>query len=169
VRHRRQTHRFPVRIEAAYGADAESQLRPATVHDLNPFGLAMRVREPIPDNQQLRVVLLLDTGPLEVVGAVARAEQAAADSFHVGVRFDDLPQNKQDTIMRWCFAQPFGPDSPVQGDESRRPEALEPVEAGAGQGTGSDRRPSTPSGRPRLTARGRSDRTPDTVTLSSQP
>jgi len=168
VRHRRQTHRFPVRIEAAYGADAEIPLQPATVNDLNPFGLAMRVRRPIPHGQRLRVVLLLDTGLLEVAGVVTRAEQASTDSFHVGVRFEDLPQNKQDIIIRWCFAQPFGPDSPVRSGGSHRGDALDPAGVGTGQSTGSDRRTSTTS-RPSLNARGLSNRDPDAVPVTSDP
>jgi cellulose synthase (UDP-forming) len=138
VRHRRKTHRFPVRIEAAYGIGTETPLQSATVHDLNPFGLAMRVREPIPYDRRLRLVLLLDTGPLEVVGAVARAEQAATDSFDVGVRFEELPQNKQDVIMRWCFAQPFGPDSPVQSPGPSLEDVVDQSELGKARDAGPD-------------------------------
>jgi cellulose synthase (UDP-forming) len=158
VRHRRQTHRFPVRIEAAYGMGSEIPHQPATVYDLNPFGLAMRVREPITQRHRLRVVLLLDSGPLEVVGSVARAEQASTDSFDVGVRFEELPQNKQDVIMRWCFAQPFGPDSSVQDDRSRPEGAVDP--AGVGTEQGSDGRTATTRRRVRLRTRDLSDRAP---------
>jgi cellulose synthase (UDP-forming) len=168
VRHRRQAHRFPVRIEAAYGAEDEVPRLSATVHDLNPFGLAMRVREAIPHDRRLRVTLLLDTGPLEIVGAVTRAEKASAGAFDVGVRFEDLPQNKQDTIMRWCFARPFGPDSPVQDEGSRRGEALEPARLGTGQSTGADRRTSAARGRPTLNTRGPSDREPHVVPATSE-
>jgi hypothetical protein len=168
VRHRRQAHRFPVRIEAAYGAEDEIPRLSATVHDLNPFGLAMRVRESIPHDRRLRVTLLLDSGPLEIVGAVTRAEKASADAFDIGVRFEDLPQNKQDTIMRWCFARPFGPDSPVQ-DEGSRGEALDPARVGTGQSTGTDRRTSTPSRRPTVSTRGPAGREHDAVPATSEP
>jgi hypothetical protein len=155
VRHRRQTHRFPVRIEAAYGVGDGIPLQPATAHDLNPFGLAMRVRGRIPQGCPLRVVLLLETGPLEVVGTVARAEQESTDAFDVGVRFEALPQNKQDAIMRWCFAQPFGPDAPVQGDGSRPGDAAE--------------RAATKPRRAPFRARGPSRRAPDAVPATSDP
>jgi cellulose synthase (UDP-forming) len=124
VRHRRQAHRFPVRVEASYGAEAERlPTGPATVYDLNPYGLAMRVPQALEQESRLRIVLLLDTGPIEVVGAVARAEPTR-DSFDIGVRFDELPRDKQDAIVSWCFRQPFGPDAPLAGGTSRREQEL---------------------------------------------
>jgi cellulose synthase (UDP-forming) len=116
VRHRRVSHRFPVRVEAAYGLESDGvPVVPATVRDLNPFGLSMRVEEPVAEGSGLRIVLLLDSGPLELEGAVARVEAGRDGGFDVGVRFDELAQSKQDVILRWCFAQPFGPDSPIRG------------------------------------------------------
>jgi cellulose synthase (UDP-forming) len=116
VRHRRRSHRFPVRIEAAYGDErGDVPDKPVTVRDLNPFGLSMRAQEAIHEGSRVRVVLLLDSGPLEVVGTVARTEPSLDGTADVGVRLDDLPQAKQDVILRWCFSQPFGPDSPIQG------------------------------------------------------
>ena len=116
VRHRRRSHRFPVRVEAAYGPEEdEVALRAATVRDLNPFGLSMQAGESLPEGSRIRIVLLLDGGPLELVGAVARTEPSADGTVEVGVRLDNLPQEKQDVILRWCFSQPFGPDSPIQG------------------------------------------------------
>jgi hypothetical protein len=147
---------------------AETLLRQATVHDLNPFGLAMRVREPIPHRRRLRVVLLLDSGPLEVDGAVVRSEQASTDAFDVGVRFEELPQNKQDAIIRWCFAQPFGPDSPVQGGGSRLGGA-DPAGLGTEQVAGSDGRKATARTEAPFRAKGRSDRAPDPVPVTSDP
>jgi cellulose synthase (UDP-forming) len=116
VRHRRRSHRFPVRIASEYRlGGSEASLHPATVYDLNPFGLAMRSPESISVGESLHVVLLLETGPLEVAGIVARVEETPGGSYDVGVRVDDLPQAKQDAIIQWCFAQPFGPDSPIRG------------------------------------------------------
>lgn len=123
VRHRRRSHRFPVRIEAAWAPEASGEAgRPATVHDLNPFGLAMRVHEPPAPGSRVRVVLLLDTGPLEVAGTVARVERGR-ELAELGVRFDELAREKQDVIVSWCFRQPFGPDLPLG------PPELAPVEA----------------------------------------
>jgi cellulose synthase (UDP-forming) len=138
VRHRRRSHRFPVRIAAEYRVGgSEKPLHPATVYDLNPFGFAMRTPDPVPAGQRLQIILLLDTGPLEVSGTVARAEQTTGDEHDVGVRVDDLPQAKQDVIIQWCFAQPFGPDSPIRGVGAPVEEGADvraPAESGAHHG-----------------------------------
>jgi hypothetical protein len=121
VRHRRQAHRFPVSLEAAYALDgAAAPDRPARVTDLNPFGLSMETAEPLSVGQRLRLTLLLDTGPMSVDGAVARVDPGGdrARSGSAGVRFDELDQEAQDAIRRWCFAQPFGPAYPLRGVES---------------------------------------------------
>ncbi len=119
IRHRRSSHRFPVRVAATYSAvDVDVPRRAATVHDLNPFGLAMQVSELLSVGSRMRVVLQIDSGPLEVVGTVARAEPAH-DAFEVGIRFDELPQYAQDAITSWCFKQPFGPDFPIREAEPR--------------------------------------------------
>lgn len=120
VRHRRQAHRFPVELEAAYALDETATPdRPARVTDLNPFGLSMETAVPLRVGQRLRLTLLLDSGPMGVLGAVARAE-AGTDgrTASAGVRFDELEQDAQDAIRRWCFAQPFGPAYPLRGVES---------------------------------------------------
>jgi cellulose synthase (UDP-forming) len=114
VRHRRQAHRFPVRVAAAYGAATDAfPTLPTTVHDLNPYGLAMRLPDELEPSTRLRIVLLLDSGPVEVFGAVVRAERAG-NSFVAGVRFDELGQSKQDAIVSWCFRHPFGPEASLE-------------------------------------------------------
>jgi len=120
VRHRRQAHRFPVALEAACSLnEAVAPNHPARVTDLNPFGLAMETAAPLRVGQRLRLTLLLDSGPLGVAGAVARVEpNGDGRPASVGVRFDELGQDAQDTIRRWCFAQPFGPAYPLRGVES---------------------------------------------------
>ena len=125
VRHRRRAHRFPVRLQATYGPEGEEVvLAPATVHDLNPFGLSLRARVGAAIGSRVHILLRLDSGPLEVTGDVARSEPTADGTVELGVRFDELAQDKQDVILRWCFSQPFGPDFPIQG-------AGAPVEADA--------------------------------------
>jgi hypothetical protein len=64
---------------------------------------------------RVHILLRLDSGPLEVTGDVARSERTADGTVELGVRFDELAQDKQDVILRWCFSQPFGPDFPIQG------------------------------------------------------
>jgi cellulose synthase (UDP-forming) len=116
VRHRRRSHRFPVRLQASYRSEEdEVTVTPATVRDLNPFGLSMHARAAAPVGSRVRVVLSLRAGPVEVVGAVVRCEPAADGTTELGVRFDELAQDRQDAILQWCFSQPFGPDSPIQG------------------------------------------------------
>jgi cellulose synthase (UDP-forming) len=125
VRHRRRAHRFPVRLQATCGADDDDlPLLPATVRDLNPFGLSMNSKAAFPVGGRVRVVLLLESGPLELAGSIARSEGTADGTTELGVRFDELAQDKQDAILRWCFAQPFGPDSPIQGAGA----PVEPIE-----------------------------------------
>ncbi len=115
VRHRRRAHRFPVRLQAVYRSEEdEVTITPATVRDLSPFGLSMRARSAAPVGGRVRIVLSLPAGQLEVIGTVVRSDQAA-DGVELGVRLDDLPQDQQDAILRWCFSQPFGPDSPIHG------------------------------------------------------
>jgi cellulose synthase (UDP-forming) len=128
VRHRRQSHRFPVRIEAAYRQDETGPpSEPATVRDLNPFGLAMETRDPVPHGSRPVITLLLDTGLLEVSGTVTRMAKGSGDGFEIGVRFDELTQEKQDIIVRWCFRQPFGPDYPLDGDDRQPEPTAQPV------------------------------------------
>jgi cellulose synthase (UDP-forming) len=120
VRHRREAHRFPVSLEAACSLNETlPPHHPARVTDLNPFGLAMETAAPLRVGQRLRLTLLLDSGPLGMVGAVARVEPPAdGRPASVGVRFDELDQEARDAIRRWCFAQPFGPSYPLRGVES---------------------------------------------------
>jgi cellulose synthase (UDP-forming) len=114
IRHRRSSHRFPVRVAATYSAaGVDLPRRSATIHDLNPFGLAMQVDEVLSVGSRVRVALKIDSGLLDVVGTVARAEPAQ-DGFEVGIRFDELAQSAQDAITSWCFTQPFGPDFPIR-------------------------------------------------------
>jgi cellulose synthase/poly-beta-1,6-N-acetylglucosamine synthase-like glycosyltransferase len=129
VRHRRAAHRFPVRLQATFGTDETAPpSEQALVEDLNPFGLAMQVARPLQSGARVRIALLLETGPVDIRGAVARADASPDGSSRIGVRFDELPQATQDAITRWCFAQPFGPDYGVRSTQSQLP--LEPVPVG---------------------------------------
>ena len=115
VRHVRFSHRFPVALQAAYSAEGGSPDLSARVEDLGREGLAMVVSEPRAAGDRLRMVLLLDEGPIELEGVVARAE-AGHDgaSWSLGVAFDRLDPRVADAIVEWCFTQPFGPARPVQ-------------------------------------------------------
>ena len=68
--------------------------------------------------ERLRVVLLLDDGPMEVRGSVVRS-RAGHDpgSWSVGVAFDNLEPAVADAIIEWCFRHPFGPERPVRVSE----------------------------------------------------
>jgi cellulose synthase (UDP-forming) len=139
VRHVRFSHRFPVAVPAVYVAGRGAADSPAMVEDLSRDGLSMRVSEPRAVGERLRIVLLLDEGPVEVAGYVARAEGGHDPaSWSLGIEFDDLEPRVADAIVEWCFVRPFGPDRPVRVAELEGPRrgapapaspAPEPVEA----------------------------------------
>jgi cellulose synthase (UDP-forming) len=114
-RHVRFSHRFPVSVQAGYAAGRGRADTPALVEDISREGLAMRVSTAHAVGERLRVVLLLDDGPVEVSGSVVRAA-AGHDpaSWSVGLAFDDLEPAVADTIIEWCFRHPFGSDRPVR-------------------------------------------------------
>lgn len=116
TRHVRWSHRFPVALGAAYTAAAGGAPGlPARVEDLSRDGLSMSVSEPREIGERLRIVLLMEDGPIEVTGTVARV-QGGHDgrSRRLGVAFDDLQPQVADAIIEWCFRHPFGPDRPVR-------------------------------------------------------
>jgi cellulose synthase (UDP-forming) len=124
VHHRRRSHRFPVALEAAYAADARR--RPtlsARVEDLSQTGAGVRVVEPAKLGSRLRLVLLLDDGPVDVVGTVA-AVRPLGDGWHLGVDFEALPPGVGDAIGRWCFLHPFGPGAEVRIADVGRPRRM---------------------------------------------
>ena len=61
----------------------------------------------------MRLVLLLDDGPVDVVGTVAGV-RPLGDGWRLGVDFEDLPPGVGDAIGRWCFLHPFGPGAEVR-------------------------------------------------------
>jgi hypothetical protein len=110
-----------VALEAAYAADARQ--RPtlsARVEDLSQSGAGVRVVEPAELGSRLRLVLLLDDGPVDVVGTVAGV-RPLGDGWHLGVDFEALPPGVGDAIGRWCFQHPFGPGAEVRIAEVGRP------------------------------------------------
>jgi cellulose synthase (UDP-forming) len=121
VRHRRRSHRFPVALEAAYAADARQ--RPtlsARIEDLSQTGAGVRVVEPAEIGSRMRLVLLLDDGPVDVVGTVAGV-RPLSDGWRLGVDFEALPPGVGDAIGRWCFLHPFGPGAEVRIADVGRP------------------------------------------------
>ena len=124
VHHRRRSHRFPVTLEAAYAADARQ--RPtlsARVEDLSQTGAGVRVVQPAELGSRMRLVLLLDDGPVDVVGTVA-AVRPLGDGWHLGVDFEPLPPGVGDAIGRWCFLHPFGPGAEVRIADVGRPRRM---------------------------------------------
>jgi cellulose synthase (UDP-forming) len=121
VRHVRFSHRFPVALAAACSAGRARPEAPARVEDLSREGLAMGVSEPRAVGDRLRIVLLLDDGPIEVEGVVARIE-AGHDpgSWSLGVAFEHLEPGVADAIVEWCFRHPFGPGRHVAVAELER-------------------------------------------------
>ncbi len=59
-------------------------------------------------------MLLLDDGPVELVGTVATVAPAArGEGYLVGFDFDELDAPLVDAIVAWCFRYPFGPEHTV--------------------------------------------------------
>ncbi|MER3409519.1 MAG: hypothetical protein C4306_05315 [Thermoleophilia bacterium] len=127
VRHRRRFHRFPVEIRARYATFANgTELRRATIVDMTPFGIGMDVDEPIQPGERVRMELRLDGERLVIEGTVATARPGKEGGTRAGVRFDPLDRRSQDTIVRFCFARPFGPSveigaAPADADERDLP------------------------------------------------
>jgi cellulose synthase (UDP-forming) len=111
VQHRRRSHRFPVHVHAAYAADAAAAAsRPGRLEDLSQHGAGLTVEERREPGERLRMVLLLDEGPVEVTGTVATADRLRGGTWRLGVDFDALAPGVGDAIVAWCFRHPFGPD-----------------------------------------------------------
>jgi cellulose synthase (UDP-forming) len=115
VRHVRFSHRFPVAMAAVYATEGEPPTRPARVEDISREGLSVVVAEPRAAGERLRIVLLLEDGPIEVGGVVARAEAGVDGAgWSLGVSFEHLEPRVADAIIKRCFRQPFGPGRPVR-------------------------------------------------------
>ena len=114
MQHRRRSHRFPTEIHAAYSADAGAvpSLVGRTI-DLSRHGARIAVNDPREPGERIRLVLLLDDGPIEVGGTIATAAAPDDGGWVVGVDFDDLDRAVTDAIVAWCFRFPFGPDCAV--------------------------------------------------------
>ena len=120
VRQRRKAHRFPTSTEATYNSVGASPLTPARVVDLNPFGCALVAEHPPSIERNIRMVLLLDDGPVLVHGTVT----ARIGANRAGIRFEGLDQDAQDALLRWCFRQPFGPHASRRAIGRRRRELV---------------------------------------------
>ena len=115
VQHRRRSHRFPVALEAAYSADeATLPSLSGRVDDLSRHGARLVVDEARTPGERVRLVLLLEDGPVEVTGTVALAKRVRRGGhWLVGVDFDPMDPGVADTIVAWCFLHPFGPGTTV--------------------------------------------------------
>ena len=128
VQHRRRSHRFPAEIHAAYSAEAGAV--PSLVGrttDLSRHGARIAVADPREPGEHIRIVLLLDDGPIEVTGVIATATPAREGGWVVGVDFDPPERAVADAITSWCFRFPFGADCTVVPE---RAPLGEPVPAG---------------------------------------
>jgi cellulose synthase/poly-beta-1,6-N-acetylglucosamine synthase-like glycosyltransferase len=116
VQHRRRSHRFPVDVHAAYSRhEAAHASEPGRLEDLSRHGAALVVPQAHAPGDRLRLVLLLDDGPVELTGIVATVEETAAGgAWRLGVDFDLLGHGVADAIVRLCFRHPFGPECEVR-------------------------------------------------------
>ena len=138
VQHRRRSHRFPVVIHAAYSAaDEEAATRAVIITDLSRHGARLSLDSACEPGERLRLVLLLDEGPVEITASIATVVRSkTAGGFSVGVDFDDLDEVTTDALVSWCFRQPFGASA-----EPRLPDTVDMPDA-----TGPRRQP-TPASR----------------------
>ena len=115
VQHRRRSHRFPVAVHAAYAADdGELPSLAGHIEDLSQHGARLTVADRREPGERLRLVMLLDDGPVELVGTVATVVPApAGEGYLVGFDFDELDAPLVDAIVAWCFRYPFGPEHSV--------------------------------------------------------
>ncbi len=117
VQHRRRSHRFPVAVHAAYTADDDEPASLAgQIEDLSQHGARIAVAERREPGERLRLVLLLDDGPVELLGTVATVvpdPDPEGEGYMVGFDFDDLDAPVVDAIVAWCFRYPFGPERGV--------------------------------------------------------
>lgn len=125
VQHRRRSHRFPAEIHAAYstGGGAVPSLVGRTT-DLSRHGARIHVHDPREPGERIRMVLLLDDGPVQVSGTVATVREVPrGEGWSVGVDFDPLEPALADAIVSWCFRFPFGPESAVVAASAPPPPA----------------------------------------------
>ncbi|WP_217915405.1 glycosyltransferase [Miltoncostaea marina] len=114
VQHRRRSHRFPVAMHAAYSGDDGGPAIDSRVTDLSRHGARLVVREPREPGERLRLVLLLDDGPVEVTGVIATVTAGVpGEGWTIGLDFDPVDAATADAIVRWCFRHPFGLERPV--------------------------------------------------------
>jgi cellulose synthase (UDP-forming) len=111
VQHRRRSHRFPVSLEAVHaGDDGGLPTLPGHIDDLSRHGALLVMEQPRERGEHIRLVILLEDGPVEVTGEIATVKRVrGADTFRVGVAFDEMDAATADAIVASCFRNPFGP------------------------------------------------------------
>ncbi|HTI35783.1 MAG TPA: glycosyltransferase [Miltoncostaea sp.] len=133
VQHRRRSHRFPVSLEAAWAAD-DGALPSLAGHidDLGRHGARLVADRPRDRGDRVRLVILMDDGPVEVTGRVATVKRIRrSEQYRVGVEFDPLDPSLADAIVASCFRNPFGPARPAAGTAPRPVPAPAPRHATA--------------------------------------
>ena len=128
VQHRRRSHRFPVAVHVGYSPDAgELPSLAGRIEDLSRHGARLSVADRRTPGERLRLVLLLDEGPVELLGTVASVSPDPEGGYMVGFDFDDLDAPVIDAIVAWCFRYPFGADHAVgpTGAPQQDPEAAD--------------------------------------------
>ena len=115
VQHRRRSHRFPVAVHVGYSAEkGELPSLAGRIEDLSRHGARLSVSDERTPGERLRLVLLLDDGPVELLGTVASVTpDPASDGYMVGFDFDALDAPVIDAIVAWCFRYPFGAEHSV--------------------------------------------------------
>jgi cellulose synthase (UDP-forming) len=115
VQHRRRSHRFPVSLEAAWAPDDGGVPSLAGhIDDLGRHGARLIVDDRRERGDRVRLVILMEDGPVEVTGEVATVKRIRGTRrYRVGVAFDPLDARLADAIVASCFRNPFGPPAPA--------------------------------------------------------
>ncbi len=131
VQHRRRSHRFPVAVHAAYAADGDPIPASAgRLADLSRHGARLWVPVRRAPGERLRLVLLLDDGPIEVTGRVRLVTpDEAGEGWMLGIDLDALDPRTADAVVAWCFRHPFGAEgapAPAASPAHRRTQPASP-------------------------------------------
>ncbi len=91
--------------EELAGDDESWRLTGETI-DVSGCGLLASFSQPLHDNQQIRLELVLPTTELKVIHTIAsvvRIQKINDDQYHIAFQFDHISQEDRDKIVGCCF------------------------------------------------------------------
>lgn len=83
------------------------------IKDLSPNGVCLYVSSDVRIGQKLKLkICLSEKENCEADGAVIWKRHVSGHRYHAGVRFDQLPQEKQDRVLEYVLGQSESPQEP---------------------------------------------------------